>query len=311
MLGAVKHWVADQDEHECIFCIVDLHSITVAYDPPELRRLTLELATVLVAAGIDPQRSVLFVQSQVAEHTELAWLLSCIAGFGELSRMTQFKTKSDRRDTVTAGLFGYPVLMAADVLLYQGERVPVGDDQRQHLELMRTLASRFNSRFGETFALPEAAIPRVGARIMDLQAPDRKMSKTDGTPLGTILVLDSKDQLKRKIMSAVTDSGSEVRLAPDKPGVSALLSILAGVTETPITELERRYEGVGYGAFKRDTLDAVVAYLEPLQQRYAELSADPTVVSGILAGGAQQARTLAAPTLARAKAKMGLVTDVA
>jgi tryptophanyl-tRNA synthetase len=198
--------------------------------------------------------------------------------------------------------------MAADVLLYQGERVPVGDDQRQHLELMRTLAARFNTRFGDTFALPEAAIPRVGARIMDLQAPERKMSKTDGTPLGTILVLDSKDQLKRKIMSAVTDSGSEVRQAPDKPGVSALLQILAGVTATPIAELERRYDGVGYGAFKRDTLDAVVAYLEPLQTRYAELSADPSVVAEILAGGARQARAMATPTLARAKTNMGLVT---
>jgi tryptophanyl-tRNA synthetase len=307
LLGAIRHWVTDQDQHDCLYCIVDLHSITLPYEPDELRRSTLELATVLLACGIDPHRSVLFVQSHVAAHAELAWILNAVATMGELGRMTQFKSKSGGRDSVSAGLFDYPVLMAADVLVYQGERVPVGDDQRQHLELMRDIATRFNHRFGATFAVPEAAIPRVGARIMDLQMPDAKMSKTGGTELGTVWVLDPPARLKRKIMSAVTDSESVVRAGPDKAGVTALLEILSAVTDTPIATLEDRYAGSGYGAFKRDVLDALVAYLEPLQARYNQLANDPGEVHRLLAVGAQQARDRAAPTLVRAKQAAGFL----
>jgi tryptophanyl-tRNA synthetase len=307
LLGAIRHWVTDQDRHDCLFCIVDLHSLTVPYDVEELRTATFDLATLLLAAGIDPDRSMLFIQSHVREHSELAWILSGVATTGELSRMTQFKAKSDGRESVSVGLFTYPVLMAADVLLYQGERVPVGDDQRQHVELMRDVAIRFNNRYGDTFIVPEGSIPPVGARIMDLQAPDSKMSTTGGTELGTVYILDPPDRLKKKIMSAVTDSGSEVRASPDKPGVTALLDILAAVTDTPVPHLEARYDGAGYGTFKRDVLDALVAYLEPIQARHAELSADPDAVTAALAQGADKARKLAQPTMARVREVVGLL----
>jgi len=223
--------------------------------------------------------------------------------------MVQYKTKSDGRDSVSVGLFTYPVLQAADVLLYQGERVPVGDDQRQHLELMRDVAIRFNSRFGHTFAVPDAAIAPAGARIMDLQAPEKKMSTTGGTEMGTILILDPPSRLKKKIMSAVTDSGSDVRATAGKPGITALLEILATVTDTPIPVLEDRYAGAGYGTFKKDVLDAVVAYLEPIQARYAELAADPATVLDALAQGADRARALAVPTMARVREVVGLLPE--
>jgi len=307
LLGAIRHWVTDQDEHDCLFCIVDLHSLTVPYDVEELRRATLDLVTLLLAAGIDPDRSTLFVQSHVREHSELAWILSGVATTGELSRMTQFKSKAGGRDSVSVGLFTYPVLMAADVLLYQGERVPVGDDQRQHVELMRDVAIRFNGRYGDTFVVPEASIPPIGARIMDLQAPENKMSTTCGTELGTVYIMDPPGRLKKKIMSAVTDSGSEVRAGPDKPGVTALLDILSSVTGTPTSALEERYDGVGYGTFKRDVLDALVAYLEPIQARYAELRADPDAVRAALAQGAEKARVLAVPTMERVRDVVGLL----
>jgi len=307
LLGAIRHWVTDQDTHDCLYCIVDLHSLTVPYDVEELRTATFDLATLLLAAGIDPDRSTLFVQSHVREHSELAWILSGVATTGELARMTQFKSKSDGRDSVSVGLFTYPVLMAADVLLYQGERVPVGDDQRQHVELMRDVAIRFNSRYGDTFVVPEASIPPIGARIMDLQAPENKMSTTGGTELGTVYIMDPPERLKKKIMSAVTDSGSEVRAAPDKPGVTALLDILAAVTDTPIATLETRYDGAGYGTFKRDVLDAVVTYLEPIQTRYHELRADPDAVHDALAKGAEKARVLALPTMERVRDVVGLL----
>jgi tryptophanyl-tRNA synthetase len=307
LLGAIRHWVTDQDRHDCLFCIVDLHSLTVPYDVDELRRATFDLAKLLLAVGIDPDRSTLFVQSHVREHSELAWILSGVATTGEMSRMTQFKAKADGRESVSVGLFTYPVLMAADVLLYQGERVPVGDDQRQHVELMRDVAIRFNNRYGDTFIVPEGSIPPVGARIMDLQAPDSKMSTTGGTELGTVYILDPPDRLKKKIMSAVTDSGSEVRASPDKPGVTALLDILAAVTDTPVPHLEARYDGAGYGTFKRDVLDALVAYLEPIQARHAELSADPDAVTAALAQGADKARKLAQPTMARVREVVGLL----
>jgi tryptophanyl-tRNA synthetase len=307
LLGAIRHWVTDQGTHDCLFCIVDLHSLTVPYAAEELRRATFDLVTLLLAAGIDPDRSTLFVQSHVREHSELAWILSGVATTGELSRMTQFKSKADGRESVSVGLFTYPVLMAADVLLYQGERVPVGDDQRQHVELMRDVAIRFNSRYGPTFIVPDAVIPPIGARIMDLQAPENKMSTTGGTELGTVYIMDPPDRLKKKIMGAVTDSGSEVRAAPDKPGVTALLDILSSVTDTSVATLEERYDGAGYGTFKRDVLDALVAYLEPIQTRYAELRADPGAVQAALALGADNARTLAVPTMERVRDVVGLL----
>ena len=305
LIGAIRHWVSDQEEHECLYCIVDLHSVTVPYEPETLRRSTLDLAALLIGAGIDPERSILFVQSHVPEHSELAWLMNCIATTGELSRMTQFKDKAAGRESVSVGLYDYPVLQAADVLLYNADRVPVGEDQRQHLELMRDLAARFNSRFGPTFAIPEAAIPRAGARIVDLQEPERKMSTTNGTPTGTLLVLDPPSRLRKKVMSAVTDSGSEVRADPSKPGVTGLLEILSIVTATPRETLEQRYAGQGYGAFKRDVADAVVEYLRPLQERHAELTADPAELSRLLARGAERAQALAAPNLERARRAMG------
>lgn len=308
MLGALRHWVADQDTYECVYFIADLHSITVPYDPVELRRNTLDVATTLLAVGIDPERSILFVQNHVREHTELAWVLNCVATFGEVRRMTQFKEKSGGQESVSIGLFDYPVLQAADVLAYQAHRVPVGDDQRQHLELTRDLAIRFNGRFGETFVVPEASIPRVGARIMDLQEPTRKMSKSGGTELGTVWLADPTSRLKKKIMGAVTDSGSEVRAdAAGKPGVTALLDIMSAVTDTPIAGLEDRFAGSQYGAFKREVLDALIAYLEPVQARRAELANDPGEVERILQRGADRAREIAAATMASVRSALGLL----
>lgn len=307
LLGAFRHWVADQETHECMYCVVDLHSITVPYEPHELRRATLAMATLLMAVGVDPERSILFVQSHVREHAELAWFLNCVATFGEVRRMTQFKEKSGGQESVSVGLFDYPVLQAADVLLYNAHRVPVGDDQRQHLELMRDVAIRFNGRFGETFVVPEASIPRVGARIMDLQEPTKKMSKTGGTELGTIWLDDSPARIKKKIMGAVTDSGSEVRAADDKPGVTALLEIMAAATDLQVAELEARYSTSQYGPFKRDVLDAVVAYLEPIQARHAELAADPGEVERALGRCADRARAIAEPTMSQVRAALGLL----
>lgn len=307
LLGAFRHWVSDQATHECLYCVVDLHSITVPYEPAELREASLGMATLLMAVGIDPEQSILFVQSHVREHTELGWILNCVATFGEVGRMTQFKEKSAGQESVSVGLFDYPVLQAADVLLYQAHRVPVGDDQRQHLELMRDIAIRFNGRYGETFVVPQAAIPRVGARIMDLQAPTNKMSKSGGTELGTIWMSDPPSRLKKKIMGAVTDSGSEVRAAEDKPGITALLEILAAVTDSTVTALEEQYAGAQYGAFKRDVLDATVAFLEPIQARHAELAADPGEVLRALTACADRAREIAEQTMSTVRGAIGLL----
>jgi tryptophanyl-tRNA synthetase len=311
LIGAIRHWVRDQDEADCLYCIVDLHSLTRTVDPQELRASSLSVATLLLAAGIDPERAILFVQSHVREHTELTWIFNCVATFGELRRMTQFKDKSRGSESVSAGLFDYPVLQAADVLLYGGERVPVGDDQRQHLELMRDLAVRFNGRYGETFPVPEASIPRVGARIMDLQEPTRKMSTSDTGDAGTLYLLDPPDALAKKIRSAVTDSGREVRAAPDKPGVTALLEILSAITETPVPALEERYDGAGYGQFKGDVAEAVVEYLRPLQERHAALASDPAEVARALARGADRARAIAVPTMVRVRERVGLLDTAA
>lgn len=304
-LGAVRRWVDAQHEDDAIHCIVDLHALTVPRDPAELRGKILELTQILVAAGLDPEVTVLFAQSQVAEHAELSWVMECTAAFGELRRMTQFKEKADRADFVSAGLFTYPALMAADILLYDTEKVPVGDDQRQHLEITRDLAVRFNSRYGETFVVPEAAIASVAARVMDLQAPERKMSKSVDSPQGTVLVLDEPEVIERKFKRAVTDSEAEVRYDPEaKPGVSNLLSILAAATNGDPAALAERY--TRYGPLKADTAEAVIELLRPLQQRYAELAGDPGETARILALGADKARKHAAATMVRVRDRLGL-----
>jgi len=306
LLGALRHWVTDQAEADTIFCVVDLHALTIPQDPAELRSCTLELAQLLLAIGIDPTVSTLFVQSHVPEHTELAWLMECTASFGELRRMTQFKDKSDGAGFVSAGLFTYPALMAADILLYDTDRVPVGDDQRQHLELSRDLAIRFNSRYGDTFVVPEAAIAKIGARVMDLQHPTKKMSKSEDSPQGTILVLEDLDAVAKKIKRAVTDTGNEVRFDPDeKPGVSNLLSILAACTNSEPTTCADQYSR--YGDLKTACAEAVIETLRPIQQRYAELAADPAGTTELLAQGAQKARSIAAPVLQRARTNLGLL----
>jgi len=306
LLGALRQWVADQYEADSVYCVVDLHALTVPQDPAILRARTLELAQVLLAIGIDPEVSTLFIQSHVHEHAELAWIMECTASFGELRRMTQFKDKAASSEFVSGGLFTYPALMAADILLYDADRVPVGDDQRQHLELARDLAIRFNSRFGETFVVPEAAVPRVGARVMDLQHPTRKMSKSEESPQGTILVLEDPRSIERKITRAVTDTETEVRYDPEaKPGVSNLLTILGAATGEDPVVLAERYDR--YGPLKADTAEAVIELLRPIQARYAELADDPTATAALLARGAEKARSIAAPTLARAKEAMGLL----
>jgi tryptophanyl-tRNA synthetase len=305
--GGFRQYAATQDLGDAFFCIVDLHSITTPQDPEALREATLDLAAILLATGLDPDRSTIFVQSHVSAHAECAWLLSCIATVGELRRMTQFKEKSKGQESVSAGLFTYPALMAADILLYQTDMVPIGDDQRQHLELTRNVAERFNARYGETFKLPEAIYPEVGARVMDLQEPDRKMSTTGGTPQGTVGLLDPPDTVRRKVRSAVTDSGNEVRRGEDKPGITNLIDMMAVATGSTPEEIEARYDGTGYGKFKEDVAEAVVALLDPIRLRYGELRANQAVLRAILAEGAAKAELIAAETLEVAYERVGFV----
>jgi tryptophanyl-tRNA synthetase len=311
LIGGFRQYAATQERGEGFFCIVDLHSITVEYDPAEFRERTLDLAAMLLATGLDPERSTVFVQSHVPAHAEAAWLLGSVTSFGQLGRMTQFKDKADRHEFISAGLFSYPVLMAGDILLYQTDIVPIGDDQRQHLELTRDIAERFNSRFGETFKLPEGIYPDVGARIMDLQEPTNKMSTTGGTPQGTVKLLDEPDVIRKKFKSAVTDSGSEVRRSDDKPGVTNLIDILASLTGEAPDVIEARYEGSGYGQFKSDVGEAVVEALTPIQERYRELRADPVELQRLLARGAEKARKASEPTLEAMFDRMGFVKSEA
>ncbi|MDZ4826033.1 MAG: tryptophan--tRNA ligase [Actinomycetota bacterium] len=320
-LGAIRRWVDDQppagsaaaEAGDAIFCVVDLHALTVPYQPAELTALTREAATVLMAAGLDLDRSLLFVQSHVRAHTELTWILNNTATFGELRRMTQFKEKSAKagegsQESVSVGLFDYPVLMAADILLYDTEEVPVGDDQRQHVELTRDIAIRFNATFGDTFVVPKATFPAVGARIMDLQNPDRKMSKSDDSPQGTVLVLDPPKTIAKKIKSAVTDSDTAVRHDRDaKPGISNLIEIYGAVTGTSIAGVEDEFAAAQYGTFKVAVADAVVEFVRPLQERYAELAADPGEVDRRLAIGAERADAKAESVLAKALRNAGLL----
>ena len=306
--GGFRQYAATQEEGEAFFCIVDLHSITVTHDPQELHESTLDLAAMLFATGIDPDRSTVFVQSHVRAHAEAAWLLSSVASYGQLGRMTQFKEKSERQEFVSAGLFTYPVLMAGDILLYQTDLVPIGDDQKQHLELTRDIAERFNHRYGETFKLPEGRFPTTGGRIMDLQEPERKMSTTAGTPQGTILMLDTPETIRKKLKSAVTDSGSDVRYDPDeKPGISNLLEIMSVATGEPIPELESRYDGGGYGPFKNDVGEALVALLDPIRSRYEELRGDAAELQRLLGMGSDKARETSTPTLEQMYERMGFV----
>lgn len=305
-LGAFRRW-AQQQQPDHFFCVVDLHAMTVPYDPGELRLRTVDMATWLFAVGLDPDVCTVFVQSQVREHAELAWVLNCVATMGELGRMVQYKEKSHGRESVSVGLFDYPVLQAADILLYQAAEVPIGDDQRQHIELSRDIAQRFNHRFGDTFTVPVPTFPAAGARIMDLQVVEAKMSKSTGTPQGTIDLADSEDVTRRKVMRAVTDSGTEVRAGPDKAGVTNLLDLLSAASGETVEALERRYGGQGYGAFKRDVADAVNDVLHPVRARYAELSADPGAVEELLRKGADRARDVASVTMARVRERVGLL----
>ncbi len=308
-LGAVRQWVPAQDEHDALYCVVDLHAITMPYDAASLADRTRRTASILLAAGLDPARCTLFVQSHVPAHTELTWLLNCVATVGELRRMTQFKEKSEgHRESVSVGLFDYPVLQAADVLVYDTEKVPVGEDQRQHIELARDLAIRFNHRFGETLVVPEHVVPPVAARVMDLQNPAKKMSKSADTSAGFVALLDDPKTITKRIKSAVTDSGSDVRYDPvEKPGVSNLLQILAATTGRSIPEVEAAHATSGYGALKADVADAVVEFLAPLQARYAELVADPAEVDAQLAIGAEKAEAIATKVIERVRRAAGLL----
>jgi tryptophanyl-tRNA synthetase len=305
--GGFRQYAATQERGDAFFCIVDLHSITVEYEPDDLRERTLDLASMLFATGLDPERSTVFAQSHVTAHAEAAWLLSAVASYGQLGRMTQFKEKGERQTFVSAGLFTYPVLMAGDILLYQTDAVPIGDDQRQHLELARDLAERFNARFGETFTVPDGIYPEIGARIMDLQEPSRKMSTTGGTAQGTVLLLDPPDTVRKKVRSAVTDSGTAVRRGDDKPGITNLIDILSVATGDTPEAIEARYDGSGYGPFKADVAEALVAVLQPIQSRYEELRSDPAELGRLLAVGADKARTASAPTLQAMYERMGFV----
>jgi len=306
-IGAIAQYVAGQERGEGIYCIVDLHALTKPYEPQELREGLYDLLAILLAAGLDPRRSVLFRQSDVPEHTELTWLLANVTSYGELSRMTQFKDKAgSARELASAGLFFYPVLMASDVLAYQAEEVPVGDDQRQHVELMRDIAQRFNARFGDTFVVPQHRIPAVGARIMDLQHPENKMSTSDSTVEGTVYVTDDPAAIEKKFKRAVTDSGSEVRRGPDKPGVTNLIEILAAVRGVTPEAVEAELAGARYGDLKGAVAAAVVDYLAPVRERYTALRADTDALERVLAVGAERADAIAAPTLADARERMGV-----
>jgi tryptophanyl-tRNA synthetase len=307
-IGAIRQYVEGQERGDpAVFCIVDLHAITVAYDPAELRERLYDTTAILLAAGLSPDRCILFRQSDVREHTELAWLLGAVCAHGDLNRMTQFKDKSaTQRELVSAGLFFYPVLQAADVLAYGADEVPVGEDQRQHIELMREIARRFNERFGDTLTVPEHRIPEIGARVMDLQEPGRKMSTTVGSDAGRVYVLDDDKAIRKKFGSAVTDSGREIRRGEDKPGVSNLIGILSVARGISEDEVETEFDGLGYGDFKKAVAEAVVDYLAPVREAYPEIRGDEAGLEGILAQGADRAREIASATLADVRSAMGV-----
>tara|TARA_B100001248_G_scaffold201492_1_gene155737 strand:- start:21259 stop:22272 length:1014 start_codon:yes stop_codon:yes gene_type:complete len=310
-LGAVRRWADMQDDYECFFGVVDLHAMTAPYTPADLRRNTLECAAQYIACGLDPKRSNIFVQSHVTGHTELAWILGCLAPLGQLERMTQFKDKSKRiGQSVGAGLFFYPVLQAADILLYNADAVPVGEDQKQHLELARDLAQKFNNTYSETFKLPEPLIGKKGARIMALQDPESKMSKSDKNQSSTLYLFEPKESIRKKVMSAVTDSGSEISASDDKPGVSNLMSILSSLTGHSYEEIAGQFSGKGYAPFKEAVAEAVIATVEPLQARYQELMKDKDALNTVLKEGAEVAQKRAYKMLAKVYRKAGLLERV-
>jgi len=306
-IGAIRQYVEGQDRGEGIYCIVDLHAITVPHDPAELRERLYDTTAILIAAGLDPERCILFRQSDVKEHTELCWLLGSVTAWGDLNRMHQFKEKSEQqRELVSAGLFFYPVLMAADVLAYRATEVPVGDDQRQHVELMRDVAERFNARYGEILEVPKGRYPEVGARIMNLQDPTSRMSTTYGSEQGTVYILDEADAVRKKVRSAVTDSGADVRRGPDKEGISNLIDILSVIRDVAPEDIEREFEGSGYGDFKGAVADAVVDYLAPVRERYTELRPDEAALESILGAGAEKARAISSVIVADVRDAMGI-----
>jgi tryptophanyl-tRNA synthetase len=311
--GGFRQYVATQEQASraggaAFFCIVDLHSITTPFEPEALTESTLSVGAWLFATGLDPDRSTVFAQSHVTAHAEAAWLLGSVTSFGELRRMTQFKEKAEDQEFVSAGLFNYPTLMAGDILLYRTDLVPIGDDQRQHLELARNIAERFNQRFGETLTVPEAVYPDVGARIKNLQEPERLMSTTRGAPQGVVRMADPPDAIRKKFKTAVTDSGTDVRHDPDeKPGISNLLEIMSVATGEAIPQLEARYDGGGYGRLKEDVAEAVVSLFAPIQERYAQLRDDEGELRSLLAKGAEKAREASAPTLEQMYERMGFV----
>lgn len=305
-VGAVRNWVHQQDQ-DSIFCLVDLHAMTIPYDVNEFRQNVNELSTLLLACGLDPSKCTYFRQSDVIEHAELTWILNCVTTFGELSRQTQFKSKADEQKSVTVGLFDYPVLMAADILLYGTNQVPVGEDQKQHVELARDVAIRFNNRFGKTFVVPEPTMPPVGARVKDLQNPAAKMSKSEDSPNGTVRILDNPKQIEKKFKSAVTDSETTVRFDPEnKPGVSNLLEIYSVATGKSIAEAEAHFSSGGYGHLKVQTAEAVIEMLKPIQQRYEDLKANPDEVRRLMNQGAERARSIASPMMEKVRAAVGL-----
>lgn len=307
-LGAIKNHVAFQDDYDCVYALADLHAITVRQEPAELRKYTLQAYAYLLAMGIDLDKTILFIQSQVPEHAQLAWILNCYTQFGELSRMTQFKDKSQKHaDNINAGLFTYPCLMAADILLYQADFVPVGADQKQHVELARNIAERFNGVYSPTFTVPEPIIPKHGARVMSLQDPTKKMSKSDGTGNGIVLVTDTPDEIMRKFKRAVTDSESQVRFAPEKPGVNNLMEIYSAITGKSMEEIEREFDGKGYGEFKPAVAEAVIETLRPMQARAQELMNDKSYLEQCYRENAEKAHYLAQKTLRKAMKKIGYI----
>lgn len=309
-LGAIKNWVELQETHSCIFCVVDLHAITVPQDPEKLRQKILEVAAIYLAAGIDSEKSIVFIQSHNPDHTELAWILNTIAKIPEMERMTQFKDKSkDNKETINMGLFDYPVLMASDILLYSTDIVPVGEDQKQHVELTKALARRFNQQFSETLKVPEAMIKKEGARIMGLDDPAKKMSKSAKSPANYIALTDSPDTIRKKIQKAVTDSGSEVRFDPKtKPAISNLLTIYSLVSDTPVNQLEEKYKDhTSYAEFKKDLAEAIISFLSPFQKKYNDLMANPGQIKKILDQGAQSAKKISSQTMSGVKNKIGLL----
>ncbi len=306
-IGAIKQWVKMQEDYQCIYCIVDLHTVTIFQDPKVLKRRTRELVALYLACGINLKESIIFVQSHNPDHASLSWIMDCIASMGQFKRMTQYKSKSKKQKSfVSVGLFNYPALMAADILLYQTDVVPVGGDQKQHVELTRDLAGRFNSRFGKVFKEPDVSLLEVGARVKSLQDPSKKMSKSDEDPNGTIDLLDSAKEVERKIKSAVTDSGKEIVFREDKPAISNLLGIYSQLGDISIEELEKKYKGKGYGEFKADLAKVVVEFLKPIQKKYSEIMEDEEGLEEILAQGAKKAKTISKKTLGEVYRVMGL-----